>query len=204
MSIDHGVMEKLDEVLVVPGSFGWSDLGSFESVWELADKDRQKDNRAPRRRRSWSTWSNSFVEAPAGKRVAMIGVEDLVVVDTGDALLIMPRGPGPGREEGRPSAGARRRRRAPVTAARWTRQCGVGRGRASKGVPPSSRLSRSSRVRPAMAIPNPHVFRAYDIRGVAERDLTDGVRGGPRTRPRDVLGSRRAAHAPWPSPATAG
>lgn len=90
ISIDHGVMEKAADVLVVPGSFGWSDLGSYETAWELAPKDgagnatRGESNVLVDSRRN-------FVRAPEGKLVALVGVEDLVVVDTGDALLVMPR-----------------------------------------------------------------------------------------------------------------
>lgn len=90
ISIDHGVMEKATDVLVVPGSFGWSDLGSYETAWELAPRDE-----AGNATRGDSTIlvdsQHNFVRAPEGKLVALVGVEDLVVVDTGDALLVMPR-----------------------------------------------------------------------------------------------------------------
>jgi mannose-1-phosphate guanylyltransferase len=89
VSIDHGVMEKVSDVAVVPADFGWSDLGSFASAWELADKDAD-DNALPPGAVSLDA-SGCLVEAPAGKRVALVGVEDLVVVDTEDALLIVPR-----------------------------------------------------------------------------------------------------------------
>ncbi len=40
ISIDHGVMEKADRIAVVPGRFGWSDVGSWEATWEMAERDR--------------------------------------------------------------------------------------------------------------------------------------------------------------------
>ena len=89
VSIDHGVMEKADEVLVVPGSFGWSDLGSWTTAWELADKD--EDDNALLAEAVAVDASGCYVSAPEGKLVALVGVQDLVVVDTPDALLVVPR-----------------------------------------------------------------------------------------------------------------
>lgn len=89
VSIDHGVMEKVSDVVVVPADFGWSDLGSFASAWELADKDSQ-GNALPEGAICLDS-TGCFVRAPDGKRVALVGVEDLIVVDTNDALLVLPR-----------------------------------------------------------------------------------------------------------------
>jgi mannose-1-phosphate guanylyltransferase len=89
VSIDHGVMEKADRVAVVPGDFGWSDVGSWTTAWELAAKDAS-GNAAPADAILISA-SGNYVRAPAGKTVALLGVTDLVVVDTPDALLVVPR-----------------------------------------------------------------------------------------------------------------
>ncbi len=89
ISIDHGVMEKAERVAVVPGDFGWSDLGSWTTAWELADKD-QHDDAGPEDA-IFIDASGSYVRAPAGKLVALVGVKDLVIVDTEDALLVVPR-----------------------------------------------------------------------------------------------------------------
>jgi mannose-1-phosphate guanylyltransferase len=89
ISIDHGVMERVGDVLVVPGAFGWSDLGSYETAWELAPKDAAGN--ALRGDALAFDASRNFVRVPEGKLVALIGVDDLVVVDTGDTLLVMPR-----------------------------------------------------------------------------------------------------------------
>jgi len=88
VSIDHGVMEKVADVAVVPGDFGWSDLGSFASAWELAEQDEQQNVLGD----ALSHESEGcFVRAPAGKLVAIVGLKDVVVVDTDDALLVVPR-----------------------------------------------------------------------------------------------------------------
>ena len=89
ISIDHGVMEKAARVAVVPGDFGWSDVGSWTSAWELAPHD--DDGNALLGDVVAIETHGSYVRAPAGKLVAIVGLEDIVVVDTGDALLVMPR-----------------------------------------------------------------------------------------------------------------
>ncbi len=85
ISIDYGVMEKSERVYVIPGDFGWSDIGSWDEVFRVSGKDDsgntitgkviQKDTR------------NSYIYSP-DKVVATIGVEDLIIVNTEDALLI--------------------------------------------------------------------------------------------------------------------
>lgn len=87
ISIDHGVMEKADKVRLIPGDFGWSDVGSWTTSWELASRDAH-DNAGEA---VLVDARGNFVHAQPGKVVALLGVEDLVVVDTQDALLVMPR-----------------------------------------------------------------------------------------------------------------
>ena len=89
VSIDHGIMEKVDSVSVVPGSFDWSDLGSWTSAWELSSRD-DHGNVLPEGGLSIDADGN-YAWAPDGKLVALVGVKDLVVVDSGDALLVIPR-----------------------------------------------------------------------------------------------------------------
>jgi mannose-1-phosphate guanylyltransferase len=89
VSIDHGIMEHAEDVRVVPGAFGWYDIGSWTTAWELASKDDHGN--AVLADVSLVDAKNCYVRAKSGKLVALIGVEDLVVVDTDDALLIMPR-----------------------------------------------------------------------------------------------------------------
>ena len=82
-------MEAAESVAVVPGSFGWSDLGSWTSSWELADKDEQ-GNVSPQDSVLVDA-KGCLAHATSGKLVALVGVEDLVVVETDDAILVMPR-----------------------------------------------------------------------------------------------------------------
>ncbi len=92
ISIDHGVMEKMERLGVVPAEFGWSDLGSWQSAHELADKDA-RGNSAPASAVLVDASGNHVVDMrQRGERqvIALVGVRDLVVVQTDDALLVMP------------------------------------------------------------------------------------------------------------------
>lgn len=88
ISIDYGVMEKSAKVMVVPCAIGWSDVGAWDAVYALADKD---DNGNALQAPSIAVDTrNTFVSG--GKRlIATIGVDDLCIVDTPDALLITHR-----------------------------------------------------------------------------------------------------------------
>lgn len=97
ISIDYGVVERVGatpgEVGVVPGDFGWSDVGSWESAWELAHKDEQ-GNALPPGAIAVDAHDNLVRlsdEGPSGKQLALVGVNGLCVVETGDAILVLPR-----------------------------------------------------------------------------------------------------------------
>jgi mannose-1-phosphate guanylyltransferase len=94
ISIDYGIMEKVQELAVIPADVGWSDLGSWHTVWELGDKD-ENGNVAPESAVLVDAQNNlieNLRKVPGGKRIiALVGVHDLCVVDTDDALLILPR-----------------------------------------------------------------------------------------------------------------
>jgi mannose-1-phosphate guanylyltransferase len=93
VSIDVGVMEKLETIHVVPGSFGWSDLGSWESAWDLAEKDEQGNaGNAPFV--AVDATNNLLFDLRSGPRKSMmsiVGLHDVCVVQTDDALLVIPR-----------------------------------------------------------------------------------------------------------------
>ncbi|HEU4412658.1 MAG TPA: mannose-1-phosphate guanylyltransferase [Polyangiaceae bacterium] len=92
VSIDHGVMERASPLAVVRASFGWSDVGSWQSAWELAPKDAE-GNAAPEGTIFVDARGNYVrsMRAGGGRTVALLGVEDLVVVETDEALLVLPR-----------------------------------------------------------------------------------------------------------------
>jgi mannose-1-phosphate guanylyltransferase len=90
ISIDHGVMEKAAGLAVVAGDFGWNDIGSWQSAWELAPRDAAGNALVGEGALAIDA-SNNFVRGAGKKVVALVGVNDLVVVDTEDALLVLPR-----------------------------------------------------------------------------------------------------------------
>lgn len=89
ISIDHGVMEHAGGLAVIPGNFGWSDIGSFAAAWDLAQKDALGN--AVLADSVLIDTQGCYAQAPPNKIVALLGLSDLIVVDTPDALLIMPR-----------------------------------------------------------------------------------------------------------------
>lgn len=88
-SIDYAVMEKAERVAVVPVSMGWSDVGSWDALHELAPKDAA--NNAHHGEVVAIDVDNCLIRSE-GPLVAAVGVRDLIVIATGDAVLIMPRG----------------------------------------------------------------------------------------------------------------
>jgi mannose-1-phosphate guanylyltransferase/mannose-1-phosphate guanylyltransferase/mannose-6-phosphate isomerase len=88
-SIDYAVMEKADRVAVVPVSMGWSDLGSWDALHAISDMD-EAGNVHQGEVIAIET-ANCLVRSD-GVRVALVGVEDLIVVASGNDVLILPRG----------------------------------------------------------------------------------------------------------------
>jgi mannose-1-phosphate guanylyltransferase len=88
ISIDYGVMEQSKDVYVLKGDFDWNDVGSWEEVYKISDKDENgnviignhftKDSQ------------RCYIDSPH-RFIATVGVDDLIIVDAGDALLICRR-----------------------------------------------------------------------------------------------------------------
>jgi mannose-1-phosphate guanylyltransferase len=89
VSIDYGVMEKASNMLVIPGDFGWSDVGSWDALWQVSPRDEREN--ALRGQAIAVDSHHCLVHSP-DKLVALVGVQDLIVVETADALLICKRG----------------------------------------------------------------------------------------------------------------
>lgn len=85
ISIDYAVMEKTNLAAVLPLDVGWSDVGSWSSLWELSDRDSQGN--AVSGDALLEATENSYIHSERAL-VATIGVKDLVIVDTPDALLV--------------------------------------------------------------------------------------------------------------------
>jgi mannose-1-phosphate guanylyltransferase len=87
ISIDFGIMEKADNVYVIPASFNWSDLGTWNSAWENMDKDYFQNAVAGKNVMVVDA-KNCMVHVPDNKLVLLQGMEDYIIVDTKDVLLI--------------------------------------------------------------------------------------------------------------------
>ena len=90
ISIDYGVMEKADNAYVRCGDFGWSDVGTWGSVYQLARKDRYANAKPAEGCYTYDTRS-CIVSLPEGKVAVISGLKDYIVVDTDDVLMICPR-----------------------------------------------------------------------------------------------------------------
>jgi mannose-1-phosphate guanylyltransferase len=92
ISIDYAIMEKAANVYVVLGDFGWSDLGSWESVYEHHPNDQERNVILGKALAVRS--SDCLIAAPEGKLVVVEGQHNLLVLDYDDVLLITQRGSG--------------------------------------------------------------------------------------------------------------
>ncbi|HWS01268.1 MAG TPA: mannose-1-phosphate guanylyltransferase [Prolixibacteraceae bacterium] len=88
ISIDYGVLEKADNVFLVQGDFVWNDLGSWEEVYKYAQKDENQN--AAKGQVILLDTKNSYVYAP-DSLVAVVGLEDVIVVQEGDTILVCKR-----------------------------------------------------------------------------------------------------------------
>jgi mannose-1-phosphate guanylyltransferase/mannose-6-phosphate isomerase len=85
-SIDYAVMERTAHAVVVPADIGWSDVGSWSALWEVQQRDG--DGNAQRGDVYLDGVTNSLVRSQS-RMVAVLGVSDLIVVETNDAVLVV-------------------------------------------------------------------------------------------------------------------
>lgn len=88
ISIDYGIMEKSSDIKVVPGEFGWNDVGSWDMLGVLHESDGN-GNITVGNTLSIDT-QNSIIYS-SGKLVATVGIDDLIVVETPDAIMVCPK-----------------------------------------------------------------------------------------------------------------
>lgn len=90
ISIDFGIMEKADNVHVLPVDFGWNDLGTWGSLYNKLDKDTHQ-NAVVGADTIIRDSSNNMIRTQTGKRVVIQGLNDYIVVEKEDVLLICPK-----------------------------------------------------------------------------------------------------------------
>lgn len=93
ISFDRGVVERLEELHVLPADVGWSDVGSWESLGELLPSDRRGNRALGRALFEGSSGCLAIQgDGAAGRAVVVVGADDLVIVDAGDVVCAFPRG----------------------------------------------------------------------------------------------------------------
>ena len=90
ISIDYGVMECADNVFVHNGDFGWSDIGTWGSLYQQSRKDEYANVKPAEGCYTYNT-RNTIVSLPKEKVAIISGLRDYIVVDTDDVLMICPR-----------------------------------------------------------------------------------------------------------------
>ena len=90
ISIDNGILEKAQNVYVIPADLGWSDLGTWTSVYENSDKNEDNNSIDSKSVLTYNA-KNNIVRLKKGKAAIIDGLEDYIIVDTDKALLICPR-----------------------------------------------------------------------------------------------------------------
>ena len=88
-TVDYGVMEQARDVAVIPAEFGWNDVGSWATLLEILDSD-EKGN-VVRHAQHVGVDTGSTLVFGRDRLVATIGLHDMIVIDTGDAVLICPK-----------------------------------------------------------------------------------------------------------------
>jgi mannose-1-phosphate guanylyltransferase len=91
ISIDFGIMEKADRVATVPVDIGWDDVGNWSNLSDLLTGDERGNVARGKGRPLLLDTGDTYVYAAAGRLVAVVGLEGVVIVDTPDALLVCPK-----------------------------------------------------------------------------------------------------------------
>lgn len=90
ISIDFAIMEKAENVFTIPGSFGWSDLGTWASLYSELPKSKE-NNVVQSEKIILEEVSNSLIRMPNDKYAVLKGLNDFLVIDSEDVLLIWPK-----------------------------------------------------------------------------------------------------------------
>jgi len=87
ISIDYGIMERSESVFVVPGEFGWNDVGSWSAVFDLADKDKL-GNAVQSVNATFAASENNLIVSNSEKMISVVGLNNVAVVETDSAILV--------------------------------------------------------------------------------------------------------------------
>ncbi len=90
ISIDYGIMEKADNVYLIPSGFGWSDLGTWNAAYDNMEKDEANNAVSADNYLLIDAYKN-IIKVPDEKLIVLQGLENHIVIDTGDVLMICER-----------------------------------------------------------------------------------------------------------------
>ena len=90
ISIDYGIMENSNRVVVVPADIDWNDLGSFDSFYVAFDKN--EGNNIAEKNYLLLDSNNTIIHSEDGKLVVTVGIDNVIIIDTKDALLVCKKG----------------------------------------------------------------------------------------------------------------
>ena len=85
--IDTALIEKIDDLLVIPGKFDWADIGSFADLYKILDSGDKNVHRG----NVYDIESNNNLVIAANKPIVTIGIEDMIVIDSDEGILICPK-----------------------------------------------------------------------------------------------------------------
>lgn len=88
VQIDHAISEKVDNLVVIPGDFGWNDVGDWKVVYDMQTKDAQGNVIIKNQADIFNISTQGSLIESSNKLIVTIGLTDLVIIDTPDALLI--------------------------------------------------------------------------------------------------------------------
>ena len=87
ISIDYGIMEKAKNVCVYAADFGWSDLGTWNSLYEISEKDENRNVISGNKVKTYNS-TGCVISVPKNKAIVLQGMEDFIIVDNDNVLLI--------------------------------------------------------------------------------------------------------------------
>jgi mannose-1-phosphate guanylyltransferase len=90
ISVDYGIMEHATNVYVYAADFGWSDLGTWGSLYDIREKNSEGNTIIGKKVKTYNT-NNCIINMPKNKVVVLQGLEDYIVVENDDILLICPK-----------------------------------------------------------------------------------------------------------------
>ena len=90
ISVDYGIMEKSENVYVLLADFGWSDLGTWKSLYEIAPNKDAKGNVVDGNAMIYDT-NNSIIKVSSGKLIVVHGLDNFIIAESNDVIMICPK-----------------------------------------------------------------------------------------------------------------